>query len=53
MQSELFVRLIRFFRMDDLQQFNTLMRSSYGKSPRQLRDQMPKEDESTWAIDRE
>jgi AraC-like DNA-binding protein len=39
--------------IDDLQQFNKLMRSGYGKSPRQLRDDFPGTGESTWALDRE
>lgn len=37
----------------DLQQFNKLMRSSYGRGPRQLRAQLPEGEPPTWALDRE
>ena len=39
--------------IDDLQQFNKLMRGGYGKSPRRLRDHELEGSEPTWALDRE
>jgi len=38
--------------IDDLQQFNKLMRAAYGKSPRQLRGELPEGGEPTWSINR-
>ena len=39
--------------IEDLQQFNKLLRSGYGKSPRQLRDRTMGDSHPTWALDRE
>ena len=39
--------------IEDLQQFNKLLRAAYGKSPRQLREQMSGHAKATWALDRE
>ena len=39
--------------IEDLQQFNKLMRGSYGRSPRQLRTHAPEAGDSTWALDRQ
>jgi AraC family transcriptional regulator len=38
--------------IDDLQQFNKLMRRSYGMSPRRLREHAPQAEASTWKLDR-